>query len=63
MVNLGDRAIPYMNELKKRAARELGLGYLTHEEFEKFCKCQAEMERIVSTSEKRRKEAEESNEN
>ena len=53
MVNLSKRAIPFMLDLKKRAAREYALGFLTKDELDRFCKHQEEIEKIVKLSDQR----------
>lgn len=53
MLNLKERGRIYLSDMKKRAARELGLGYLTQEEYNKLMKCQEEMEKIFEVSESR----------
>ena len=56
MVDLSIRAKIAMTDLKKRAAREYALGFLTKDELDVFCKCQDEMEKIVNKCEKRHNE-------
>lgn len=56
MVELSIRAKTAIADLKKRAAREYALGFMTKEELDIFCKCQDEMEKVVDKCEKRHSE-------
>ena len=63
MVKLSERAVPFMSDLKKRAAREYSLGYLTKEEFDTFCEYQDKLKKVVEASDKRHAKEESVNEN
>lgn len=62
MVSLSNRARPYMADLKKRAAREFSLGYMTKDELDKYCEFQDGLEKIINKCEQRHAKEEKVNE-